>query len=267
VKRFPLIVFVALIGATVAAFFIAQHLKVATPLIAGAPQPDPATINPVAGGTCYDPLDHRDRDYRTTSLTFFLLHESDHVDVYIVTPSGDRVATLARDRFMRVPVPATFTWNGREPGGAVAPDGTYYVAVHLIHQNRTVTIANFDGPVPLTVATTPPRPVVTVAPRVRSRAQPDAVRITFTGDDTLGATVLIYRLARGGSARLVASFAARAGAHAATWDGLLGGRPAAPGVYLIGVRVINAACTTGVFPPSLAPLPAGAARSEVRVLQ
>ena len=44
--------FVALVIATVAAFFVTQHLKVTTPLIQGRPAPVPNTINPVYGGVC-----------------------------------------------------------------------------------------------------------------------------------------------------------------------------------------------------------------------
>jgi|GEM_PF-2601388 len=267
-RRFPALAFLALVIATVAAFFITQHLKVAAPLIAGAPQPDPRTIDPVAGGTCYDPLDGRPRSYRTTSVTFFLLHRSDQVDVYVVNQSGSRVATLARHRPMRVPVPATFTWDGRLADGRVAPDGTYYIAVHLIHQQRTVTIANFNGPIPITVSTGRPRPTISsLRPRTLSRAHLRPVHISFTGADQLGARLLIYRLGDPGGPRLVASRALAAGARVATWSGLLGGRPASPGSYLIGLQVTNAACASGSFPSTLTPLPAGAARSEVRVLQ
>lgn len=260
--------FVTLVGATIAAFFITQHLKVATPLIAGAPQPDPATINPIAAGTCPDPLDGgRPKNYRMMSVSFYLLHESDSVDVYVVNQAGDRVATLASGRFMRVPVPSTFTWDGRSARGVVVPAGTYYVAVRLIHQGRTVTIANYAGPLPVSVITSRPRPAVTaVTPAVVSAVHPAPVRVSFTGSDALGARILIYRLSGNGAPRLVHSFQAPPGSHRATWNGLIGDQPAASGTYLVGAQVTDAACTTGSFPPSLAVLPASAARSEVRVL-
>ena len=44
--------FVALVIATVAAFFVTQHLKVSTPLIQYRPAPVPNTINPVYGASC-----------------------------------------------------------------------------------------------------------------------------------------------------------------------------------------------------------------------
>jgi len=157
-SRFQLTAFVALIVATVAAFFIAQHIKVSTPLISGAPAPFPATINPVSGGICYDRALRREVDHRQSSISFYLLHASDTVNVYIVNQGGAQVATLATGRFMKAAlfpheVATQFTWDGRRQNGSVAPDGRYYFAVHLIHQDRTLTIASGSGPLPVTVDT------------------------------------------------------------------------------------------------------------------
>jgi flagellar hook assembly protein FlgD len=68
------------------------------------------------------------------------------------------VATVAGDRFMKAvlfphEVATHFRWNGREQNGSIAPDGTYYFKVHLIHQGRTVTISNNSGPLPVVVDT------------------------------------------------------------------------------------------------------------------
>src|SRR5579864_7789080 len=73
VTRLPVVAFVALVAATVAAFFITQHLKVATPLIAGYPSPVPAGINPVSGTRCYDPAVGKTLDYRMMRISFYLL--------------------------------------------------------------------------------------------------------------------------------------------------------------------------------------------------
>ena len=43
------------------------------------------------------------------------------------------------------PVRRGFTWDGRTANGAVAPDGTYYIRVALIHQGRSVLISNNAG--------------------------------------------------------------------------------------------------------------------------
>ena len=146
-----MVIFAALALATVAAFFIIQHLKVTTPLIAGNPVPFPAAINPVSGGTCTE----RDPQgvsgpvsVRRTSVSFFLLHRSDNVDVYMVDERGNIVATLGSGVFMRAlphPVTKVFTWDGREDTGRLAPPGMYYVRVVLRHQGRAINITNSKG--------------------------------------------------------------------------------------------------------------------------
>jgi hypothetical protein len=260
--------FATLVVATVAAFFITQHLKVATPLVAGFPRPVPAGINPVSGTTCFDPAVGKTLNYRVMTISFYLLHESDSVDVWVVNAGGRIVATLARGTFMpggSHPVRKQFVWNGFEHDGALAPDGVYYVRVHLIHQARTVTISDNSGPIPFRVITTPPKPVVTrVSPQVIHASRPSAVHINFTGNGQRLATILIYRLAQGRRPLLVKSFLA--GGHAAAWDGLIRKRPAPPGHYFIGLGVTDVACNTGVFPPTLFPLPRGAGAFEVTVL-
>jgi hypothetical protein len=156
-RRFPLVAFLTLVVATIAAFFITQHLKVSTPLISGVTQPDPGEINPLNARACYDPV-RRQRVGPSTQISFYLLHASDKVDVYVVDARSRRVATLASGRFMKAvlfphEVPTFFTWDGRAASAAIAADGTYYFNVHLVHQNRTVTISSYSGPLPVTVNT------------------------------------------------------------------------------------------------------------------
>jgi hypothetical protein len=156
-SRFPLVAFVVLGIATVAAFFITQHLKVSTPLISGVTPPSPAVIDPLSARICVTPV-RRERVGPSSRISFYLLHASDRVDVYIVNRSGTRaIATLARNRFMKASlfpheVPTAFAWDGRAQDGSIAADGTYYFDVHLIHQGRTVTISNESGPLPVRVA-------------------------------------------------------------------------------------------------------------------
>ena len=157
-SRLPLIGFLVLAVATVAAFFIVQHLKVSTPLISGVTGPSPAEVNPLIGRSCFDRV-RREQIGPASRVSFYLLHASDKVDVYVVNLTGRTVATLARDRFMKASlfpheVPTTFAWNGREPNGSIAPNGTYYIDVHLIHQNRIVTISNGSGPEAVRIDTT-----------------------------------------------------------------------------------------------------------------
>jgi hypothetical protein len=156
-RRFPLVAFLTLVVATIAAFFITQHLKVSTPLISGVTQPDPAVINPLNERTCYDPVRH-EHVGQATRISFYVLHASDKVDVYVVNERGTRVSTLASGRFMKAvlfphEVPTVFTWDGHERNGSIAADGSYYFKVHLIGQGRTVTYSSYSGPLPVTVDT------------------------------------------------------------------------------------------------------------------
>jgi hypothetical protein len=267
--RLPVVAFAALVAATVAAFFITQHLKVSTPLIAGFPRPYPAAINPIGGTTCYDPGTHKYVNYRVMGISFYLLQHSDNVDVWVVDHTGKKiVATLALNRFMpggSHPVRTQFVWNGREQSGALAPDGTYYVKVRLVHQGRTVTISDNSGPVPFRVITVPPKPVITlVSPRVIHASRPSPIRIGYTGNETRLGTVLIYRIARHRRPTVVKSFLTKG--QTAVWNGLIRKQPAAPGTYLIGLQVTDLACNTGYFPATLSPLSPDAAAAEVTVL-
>jgi hypothetical protein len=156
-KRLPIIAFALLALATVAAFFLIQHLKVTTPLIAGNPVPFPAVIDPVNGATCtvrtpggqVAPV-----SFRHSSISFYLLYRSDVAQVSVADAAGKVVDKVSRGVFMQAapyPVPQQFirhfTWNGRTSSGAPAPPGRYYFRVVLRHQDRTITIADPQGAV------------------------------------------------------------------------------------------------------------------------
>jgi hypothetical protein len=268
VTRLPVAAFAALVTTTAAAFFTVQHLKVATPLLAGFPRPVPAGINPVSGTWCYDPAVGKTLNYRVMTISFYLLHQSDEVDVWVTDRRGHRVATLAAGAFMpggNHPVRKQFVWNGYEPGRVLAPDGEYFVKVHLVHQARTVTISDNTGPIPFRVITTPPRPRITlVTPHVIHASRPRRIRIDYTGNGSRLVTIQLYRLDSGHRPRLVKSFVT--GGHSAVWDGRIRRHPASPGTYYVGLQVTDLACDTARFPPTLHPLPSRAAAIEVTVL-
>jgi hypothetical protein len=273
VRRLPVAAFVALAVATIAAFFITQHLKVTTPLLTGSPFPLPAEINPIDGGVC--PVNtHRGLQrvsFRSTSVSFYLQHRSDDVDVYIVATDGITVVkTLASGVYMRGgahPARHKFTWNGRTDGGSVAPDGTYFIKVYLIHQARPVVIANSAGAdLPVTVDTVPPRPVITKVTPVAVAAGGSApVTIDYTGTRQSRPQILVYRLSGSGRVRLVKTFAATSRAGHSTWNGLIGGQPAPAGTYILGLRVTDKACTTGTFPARLPPAAGAEPNAEITV--
>lgn len=267
VMRLPVAAFGGLVVATIGAFFVTQHLKVSTPLIAGLPRPSPAWINPVSGKRCPITTGTGQPEvvsYRRMRISFYLLNRSDHVDVYVVNASGNTVATLATDRFMRGgarPVRSLFVWDGRETDGRVAPDGTYYIRVLLRSQNRSVEIVDPGGdPEPVTVRVVAPAPVITdVAPTTISAPAP--VTIDYRGNEELSGRIFIYRLERGegaaanggGKLALVKTFATRADADHAVWDGRIHGRPAPAGTYQLALAVTDPACNTGTFPLNLPP--------------
>jgi hypothetical protein len=255
--------FVALAVATVAAFFVTQHLKVTTPILAGAPAPHPAAINPVDGQVC-GRVSHR-----RMFVSFYLQNRSDDVDVDIVEPDGSTVVdTLASGVHMQggnTPVRRGFTWNGHTASGAVAPDGTYYIRVALIHQGRSVLISNNAGPEPIIVETVPPRPRVTrVSPALIPQRTQTTVSIGQSGTAGQAPRVLVYRTDLPGGPRLVKTFAGRHGAQSG-WDGTIGGRPAPQGTYLIGLKVTDQACNTGRFPAELPPVAGTTAGAGVTV--
>jgi FlgD Ig-like domain/N,N-dimethylformamidase beta subunit-like, C-terminal len=262
-RRLPQMAFAALVAATVAAFFITQHLKVSTPLIAGSPRPVPAVINPLDGTVCGGV------NHRRMRISFYLLHRSDDVDVYVVDQSGTIVRTLASGVHMRGgahPVRSLFVWNGREDDGRFAPDGTYYVRVALIHQGRTVTISDPSGPVPVKVKKSPPTPVVkSVVPHLIPAASRMSVTITYAGNEHRGGTVRVYRTDVPGKPRLVKSFLTPWTGQQAVWDGVIDKRPAPAGTYMVGLDVTDAACNTGHFPVRLPPPPGSTPGAGVSV--
>ena len=256
--------FAALAVVTVAAFFITQHLKVSTPLINGRPAPHPAQINPLNGQVC------RGVSHRSMAISFYLQNRSDDVDVYMVDTGGSVVATLASGVHMvggRHPVRRGFHWNGRLADGRVAPDGTYYVKVTLIHEGRSVLISSpSSGALPVTVDTVAPHPrVVSVTPGLIPRTGATGAVVRTAGTQKLPARMLVYRTDLPGRPRLVKSFPARR-SGTTPWDGTVaGGAPAPQGIYLIGLRVTDHACNTGSFPAVLPPVPGTTAHAGVSV--
>jgi hypothetical protein len=255
VSRLPFLAFGALVAATVAAFFVTQHLKVSTPLIAGAPKPDPATISPYESGC--------GGRYRYARFSFYLLHRADDVAVYVVDQSGTIVRTVASGRHMRRGVrkpDGEFRWDGREDSGAVAPDGTYHLRIALLHQGRTVELTK-----PVVVETVPPHPVLTSVTPSLIPAGGAPVKIQYRGNEHRGGTIRIYRTDLPGGPRLVTSFVTPRNGSSSTWDGLIRGRPAPAGTYLVGLDVTDKACNTGRFPAAIPPAPGSTAHAGLTV--
>ncbi len=274
-RRVPVAAFVALAIATVGAFFLIQSLKVSTPLISGLPKPHPARINPVSGGVCVLSGHHGPTatDYRRMTISFLLLNQADDVNVAMVTPGGTVIDTIARHRHMGVNHRTQFVWNGRRADGAVAPAGQYEVQVTLIHQHRTVRIANSNtgAAEPVTVEDAPAPIRVTgvradgVEPAVIPQVSGRPVAIHFTRIGSHLPTVRVYRTDLPGAPRLVDTFHASS-LHTAFWGGrMTDGRPAPQGTYLMSLTALDRACTRSTFPTRIPPPPGSTPHAGVTV--
>jgi hypothetical protein len=258
VTRLPVAAFAALALATVGAFFVTQHLKVTTPLIAGLPRPVPGVIDPY-GARCGGV------DHSRMRISFYLLHRSDDVDVYIIDSGGTIVRTLASGRHLGIRRRTEFVWNGREDDGTVAPDGNYYVRVALLHQGRTVEITDRAGsPERVKVKSVPPHPLVSAVspPLIPQGSTP--VTIDYRGTEGRSGIIRLYRTDLPGMP-LEKSFKTRWGAHRAVWDGQIDGTPAPAGTYLVGLDVTDAACDTGRFPRLKPPAPGSTDHAGISV--
>ncbi len=259
--RWPVATFVALVIATVGAFFVTQHLKVTTPLIQGRPAPVPNTINPVSGGVC---LRRNGKgvlvpvSFRRMKVSFYLQNRSDNVDVYIVH-DGVKVRQIGDDVFMGAHPPQRhqFSWNGRLADGRVAPDGTYYINAVLTHEARSLLISDSTAAEPVTVQTVRPQVRVTsVRPSSVVSGAATPVVIRYTGTDAQRPRILIYRVRPGRRPQQVKSYSATSRAGASTWNGTLAdGRPAPAGTYVAALLLTNRACTTARSPISPAAAP------------
>lgn len=254
-KRLPASAFGVLVLATIAAFFIVQHLKVTLPLINGDPLPLPAAFNPLSGQAGPgEPAVCRHRqpdgsivavDYRHVYVTFYLQNHASHVEMDIVTASGHLVRILVRHYYMaldRRNPPGAFVWNGRESDGRIAPPGVYYYRVELLELHRTVLIDR-----PIRIITTAPHPaIVRLVPSEAAAGTP--VGIDYSGARGDHNELLLYR-----DGRRVKQFTIPSNRTHALWNGLIAGSPAAPGTYLLGLRAIDDACNIGTYPASLPP--------------
>jgi hypothetical protein len=266
--RLPAAAFAALVVATVGAFFVTQHLKVSNPLIQGSLRPDPPAINPLEGRVCRD-LAGKFVSFKRTRLSFFLQSRSGNVAVYMVNRYEQPVTTISTGRNMRINRRSTFTWNGRYANGAAVPDGTYYFEIALQSQDRPIFLTQN----PVQVITTSPHPVVTgvAVAGASSSAGPAIIRagqsvtIHFRAAPYKSTRIEIYRTDLPGKPRLMFSFGTKGKTGRAVWDGMIRGRPAPAGTYLVGMAVTDRACNQGSFPLVLPPSAGSTAHAGVTV--
>jgi hypothetical protein len=234
VTFFARAVFVLLVAATFAAFFVAQRLKSA-PQVAGIKEMT-QHFSPNGDGR------------RDVSRIEVRVRRDDDVTIAIVDEAGEEVKRLATAVPAVAQQAVPVTWDGTTENGGRAPEGEYRVRVSLRRGGRAVTI----GPsVRLDLAA--PRPTVLVGGpdgsrwitgpvagpvpfriRVVSQRFPTQVRVLRTDD---------------GRPQEVSSFELPPNTREGEWDGRAGDSPAPPGTYQVVAAVRDVAGNVGLSAP------------------
>lgn len=218
--RLPqLLVVLALIGATAAAFAVTERLKLERSPIT-ATRIENKVFSPVCG--CAK---------RAAELSF-VLRRAETITVEIVDRDGERVRTLARAR----PVPVgrvSFRWNGRDGNGRVVAEGSYRPRVRLRRHGREIILPNL-----IRVDTTAPRiRLGRVNPRVFSPdgdGRRDRVTLEYVIGEPSWAMLLVD-----GRRRAMKRFRTTEGTI--VWSGRIDGRTVRPGAHELALRAVDQA--------------------------
>ena len=227
-------VFVLLVAATFAAFFVAQRLK-STPQV--------ARIKEITRH--FSPNGDGRLDAGRIAVR---LRKDDDVTITIVDAADDEVRRLAEAVSAVAEEPVRVSWDGRTDEGGRAPEGVYRMRGGLRRGGRAVTLEpglrlDITAPRPTVFAGGPDGsqwitgPVAGPVPfrvRVVSRRFPTSVRVLRTS---------------GGAPEQVSAFELPPGEREGEWDGKAGGAPAAPGSYQIVAAVRDVAGNVGLSAP------------------
>ena len=217
--RWPqLLIVLALLGATAAAFAVTERLKLERSPITGT------HVDRV-----FSPICECARDVATIS---FVLRRRETVTLSLLDANGRSVSTIVRKR--REPAGrATYVWDGRDRFDHVVSEGLYRPRVDLERNGRTIVLPN-----PIRVDATAPRiTLVRVRPRVfspDSDGRRDRVVATYSIDERARATMLVD-----GRRRVLGKFPRQRGTL--TWFGRFDGEPVRPGMYELRLRAIDRA--------------------------
>lgn len=151
-----------LLVATAAAFAITERLKLTKSAVYGTKVSH--GLSPTCGCA------------RGKAKISFRLRKHDNLTISVLNSHKDEVAILAAQRFPKGPI--DLTWNGRDDLGKRAPDGIYFVRIHLSDAHQTITLPNR-----IELDTTTPR-ILTVEPNrdifsPDGDKQADFVRFTY----------------------------------------------------------------------------------------
>ncbi len=217
--RWPqLLIVLALLAATAAAFAVTERLKLERSPVTGT------RVDRV-----FSPVCECARDVAVISI---VLRRRETVTVDILNRDGRSIRTLVRKR--REPAGRVFyTWDGRDNSDRIVPEGVYRPRVQLERNGRTIVLPN-----PIRVDTTAPAiRLVRVFPRVLSPdsdGRRDRVTASYRIDERAGAVMLVD-----GRQRVQSKFRRVEGNL--VWFGRVDGRVVRPGVYEIRLRAVDRA--------------------------
>jgi hypothetical protein len=212
------LIVLALLGATAAAFAVTERLKLERSPITGT------RVDRVFSPVC--------ECARDVAVISFVLRKPGTVTVDVLDSSGRSVRTLVRNRD-EARGRVSYTWDGRNGGDRVVPEGHYRPRVQLEEHGRTIVLPN-----PIRVDTTAPRiRIVRVFPRVFSPdgdGRRDRITATYKLDERARAMMLVD-----GRRRALSKFQELEGRL--VWFGRVNGGTVRPGTYEIRLRAFDQA--------------------------
>jgi hypothetical protein len=219
VARWPqTVIVVVLLGATAAAFAVAERLKLERSPITGT------QVDKVFSPVCECPRD--------VAVISFVMRRADSVSVDILDSGRRSIRRLVRDR-EEAKGRVSYVWDGRDDAERVVAEGAYRPRVLLERNGRTIVLPN-----PIRVDTTPPRiRVASLRPRVLSPdgdGRRDRAVARYVVSEPARAMLLVD-----GRRRVLAKFHAVEGRL--VWYGRVGGRPLRPGTYEVRLRAFDRA--------------------------
>jgi FlgD Ig-like domain len=219
VRRFgPLLVVLALLAATAAAFAVTERLKLERAPIAA---PDVTkTFSPVC------------RCATDVARVAFRLRRADTIALWIVDAEGNIVRRLVESR--RVPAGRfEASWDGRDGDGVLVEEGVYRPRVRFARGRRIFVLRN-----PIRVDMTPPRiTLVSARPEFFSPdgdGRNDRVRVRFRLSERANALLFVN-----GVQRVRTRFRPTTGAL--DWFGRVDGRQQRAGLYRLSLSAEDAA--------------------------
>jgi len=219
VARWPqLLVALALLVATAAAFAVTERLKLERSPITGT-----------RVDRLFSPVCECARDAAEIS---FVLRRRETVTVDILDSAGTSIRTLVRDR-RELRGRVRYAWDGRDDRDRIVREGLYRPRVQLERHGRTISLPN-----EIRVDTTAPViRLLAVRPRVFSPdgdGRRDRITATYEIDERARGMMLVD-----GRRRVLSKFPRTRGAL--VWFGRVDGRMVRPGTYEIRLRAIDRA--------------------------